>query len=1021
MDLSITKSNGTRVPFNADLINKSIERACEGLMDPVSMVVQIATETRLTLYDGITTEELDQATINAALQNVKEDIAYDTVATRLLLKTIYRHVLKEWDKEDRDDLIEKHREGFEGYITKAVAEGKLENRMIEKFDLKELSRVLDISRDELFQYAGLSTYLSRYALKNMDQTPRETPQYFFMRVAMGLSFNEDNPTAWAKKFYEKMSRFEYIAGGSTNLGAGTVNPALSNCFLLEVHDDMSHIAKSVSDVMLLSKGSGGLGVSMTKLRASGSPLKSNNGSSTGPTPFAKIMDTAIRAIQRGGKKKGAMAFYMEPWHIDFPEFIDWKQNSGDDYMRMRTANTAAYIPDEFMKRIKTGQEWYLFDPAETPDLCELYGSAFSKRYAEYVHMANEGLLRVFHKMPATELYKKMLVSLQTTAHPWITWKDTINLRALNNNTGTIHMSNLCTEICLPQDRDNVAVCNLASLNLAAHIVNKEVLWGRLESSVRLAIRQLDNLVDINVLPIPEAAKSDKENRAVGLGVMGLADALEKMGLAYESEAAYDFTDRIFEFVSYMAYDESANLAQARGSYAHFEGSEWSKGLVPFDTIDRVEQDRGVKVTVTRESKHKGLNWDILRGKVKNGMRNATLLATAPNANIGLVAATTPGMDPRFAQVFSRNKISGKYLDLNHNLVKDLKNLGLWETVKGDLIEHQGDISEIAAIPQHLKAIYKTSFSTSPYAFIEVAARAQKWMDQGISRNMYLETRDINEIMDIYTTAWEKGVKTTYYLHMKPLHTAEQSTVNVNKSAKMGKLGFGALKGNSASTAVAGANAGASAANQAMPATESYEPIPSPIQVSPSPAQIVTEIVQEMADAEIKQASIFGGTVPASQVTLQEIPVVSMPGGASQSVEEPVKRGFAAVTNGGSNSLSSTIVSSPSSATPNVSATASAPSATNTSAQISSASAATQASTATATLTKPKYQSLSELKVAPQVQTPAQPVMQTQAYTTPVTAPVAAPAPAPARPKIIMSSNKTCPTDPAELAQCDSCQ
>ncbi len=793
MSISITKHDGTKVPFNADKINKSIERACKGLMDPISMVTQIATETQLTLYDGITTDEMDQATINAALQNVKDDIAYDRVATRLLLKTIYRKVLGEYDKDNEEDIDLKHQAGFPEFIRKSVADGKLDPRMVEKFDLKELSKTLNIERDELFQYAGLSTFENRYALKNIDQTPRETPQYFFMRVAMGLSYNEENPTLWAKRFYNKMSRFEYIAGGSTNLGAGTMNPALSNCFLLEIQDDMTNIAKSVADVMLLSKGSGGIGASVTKLRATGSPLKSNNGVSTGPTPFAKIIDTAIRAIQRGGKKKGALAFYMENWHCDFPDFIDWKHNAGDDYLRMRTANTAAFISDEFMKRVKTNEAWYMFDPVETPDLCELYGSAFSKRYAEYVEMGKAGKLRVFKQMPATELFRKMLISLQTTAHPWITWKDNINLRALNNNTGTIHMSNLCTEICLPQDKDNIAVCNLASLNLAVHVVNKEINWGKLEESVRLAIRQLDNLIDINVLPVPEAIKSDRENRAVGLGVMGVADALEKMGLAYESEPAYDFIDRIFEFISYMSYDESANLAVSRGSYMNFEGSGWSKGMVPFDTLDVMEKDRGVKVTVSRESKHKGLNWDVLRAKVKKGMRNATLLATAPNANIGLIAATTPGVDPRFAQVFSRNKISGKYLDINHNLVKDLKNLGLWETVRERIVEYQGDISAIAEIPDHIKAIYKTSFTTSAYAFIEVAARAQKWMDQAISRNMYLDTRDIDETMKIYMTAWEKGVKSTYYLHMKPRHTAEQSTVNVNKSSMTGKVGFGALR------------------------------------------------------------------------------------------------------------------------------------------------------------------------------------------------------------------------------------
>jgi len=793
MSIHITKADGSKEVFDADKINRSIERACKGLLDPISKVTQIATESRLTLYDGITTTELDKATINAAVQNIKEDIEYDKIATRLLLKTIYRNVLGEYNKDSFEDLKKKHKTEFIEYVKTGVAQNRLHKDMISKYNLTALADALRIDRDDLFTYAGLDSLMNRYSIRDTDQDYLETPQFFFMRIAMGLSYNEKNPTEWAKKFYNKMSKMEYVAGGSTNLGAGTIKPALSNCFLLEIHDDMGHIAKSVADVMLLSKGSGGLGASVTKLRAAGSPLKSSfGGVSTGPTPFAKVIDTAIRAIQRGGKKKGALAFYMENWHLDFPEFLEWKHNAGDDYMRMRTANTAVFLSNEFMKRVDEGGDWYMFDPAETADLNELYGKAFSKKYAEYIEMAEKGKMRAFKKVPAQEQFRQILVSLQTTSHPWLVWKDTINLRALNNNTGTIHMSNLCTEICLPQDRDNVAVCNLASLNLAAHISNKEINWMRLEESVRLAIRQLDNLIDINKLPIPEAEKSDKENRAIGLGVMGFADTIEQLGMAYDSEHAYDFADRIFEFISYMAIDESADLAQERGSYTHFKGSGWSKGMVPVDTIALLEEDMGKTLTVSKESKHKGLDWNILREKVKKGIRNATLMAVAPNANIGLVAGTTPGIDARFAQVFSRNKISGKYMDINHNLVKDLKNIGIWDKVRQSIIENQGDISTIEAIPEHLKNIYKTSFTTSPYAYVEVAARAQKWVDQALSRNMYLETRDIDETMEIYKTAWHKGVKSTYYLHMKPRHTAEQSTVAVNKAAAMGKRGFGAL-------------------------------------------------------------------------------------------------------------------------------------------------------------------------------------------------------------------------------------
>jgi len=795
MNIFVTKRDGTKVPFDANRINRSLERACEGFENKIQMVTQIATETQITIYDGISERELDEATINTALQNVSFDPEYDTVATRLLLKTIYTKVLGDYNKDDAQGPQNLHTSKFIPHINNAVEVGLFDKRMQEKFDLEELAQAIDVTRDDLFAYTGLSGLLHRYALKDKKQEAAETPQFFFMRVAMGMSYNEANPTESAKRFYNKMSKLEYLAGGSTNLNAGVPKPALSNCFLMEVQDSMEHIAKSVADVMMLSKSSGGIGMSLTKLRASGSPLTSSNTVSSGPTPFAKIIDTAIRAVQRGGKKKGALCFYMENWHIDFPDYMEWRQNSGDDYLRMRTADTAVFISDEFMKRVKDSADWYMFDPKETADLNELYGNAFSKRYAEYCSRADKGDMRVYKKVKAREQYRQILSQLQGTSHPWLTWKDTINNRALNNNTGTIHMSNLCTEICLPQDKDNIAVCNLASLNLAKHIDvdKKEIIWQRLEDTVRTMIRHLDNLVDINVLPIPEAEKSDKENRAVGLGVMGFADAVEKMGWSYDSDEAYDFTDKVFEFISYIAIDESANIAQEKGPYKNFEGSGWSKGMVPYDSIAILEKERGFELTVDKESKHKGLDWDILRKKVKNGIRNATLMAVAPNANIGLVANTTPGIDARFAQIFSRNKISGKYLDINVNLVDELKKRGIWNTVKSKIIEHQGDIADIEQIPDDIKKIYKTSFTTSPYAYVEVAARAQKWVDQALSRNMYLDTRDNDEIMKIYSTAWEKGVKTTYYLHMKPRHTAEQSTTSVNKSSAIGKVGFGAFK------------------------------------------------------------------------------------------------------------------------------------------------------------------------------------------------------------------------------------
>jgi ribonucleoside-diphosphate reductase alpha chain len=871
----ITHRDGTQEPFNADKINRSIERAAKGLTDPIAKVIQIATETNLTIYDGIKTSELDEATINAAVQNIKEDLEYDKIATRLLAKTIYKSAIGDFDEDNPADLKEKHIKYFPEYIKTAVAEGRLDTRMGDgRFDLSALALAMDLERDELFKYTGLNTVSNLYLLRDeVKKKYWETPQIYWMRIAMGLSYNEENPTLWAIRFYDKMSRMDYIPGTSTNIGAGTSRPSLSNCFLMEVHDDMAHIAKSVGDVMLFSKETGGLGVSLTKLRATNSPLKSNNGLSSGPAPFAKIMDVAIHATMRAGKRRGALCFYLENWHYDFPEFIDWKHNAGDDHIRMRTANTAAWISDEFMNRVKREDEWYMFDPAETRDLNELYGIEFSNRYNEYVEMAKRGEIRMFKKMPAKDLFRKMLVSLQTTSHPWITWKDPANVRALNNNTGTIHMSNLCTEILLPQDRDNIAVCNLASINLAAHVSNKEVNWQRLEESVRLAVRQLDNLIDINRLTVPEAIKADKENRAIGLGVMGLSDVLEQFGMSYDSPHAWDFTDRIFEFISYMAINESADLAQERGPYTHFKGSGWSKGMVPIDTIHKLERERGEELSVFKESKHKGLDWNILREKVKAGMRNATLMAVAPTATIGLVAGTVPGIDPRFAQVFSRSTLSGKYLDMNPNLVKDLKNLGLWETVGPKIIAHQGDISGIDEVPEHLKQVYKTSFTTSPYAYIEVAARAQKWVDQGLSRNMYLETRDIDDTMKVYMTAWEKGVKTTYYLHMKPRHTAEQSTVKVNKSEMTGKRGFGGLGGfSTVSTQMnfAKTEPVVAEAPKVEPVVEVPPPVTQPVLVStpepvvvkaPEPVSVVAEKPMSRGFGQVHTAPTMAAPAP----------------------------------------------------------------------------------------------------------------------------------------------------------------
>lgn len=793
-NIHVVKRDGTKELFDANKINLTLVKASEGLDDQISKVVQVATELQLTLFDGITSEQLDEAVIHTALQNVKDDPDFDIIASRLLLKNIYKNILG--DFETAEQLKKLHQDNFAKYIKKGVDSGLLDKRMNAKvFDIKKLASALEPNRDNLSKYIGVITNKNRYALRDISGEVIEVPQYTHMRIAMGLSFNAKNPTECALDFYDHMSKLEYVPGGSTRVNAGGSFPQLSNCFLIEVQDDMESIAKGVRDVMWIAKGTGGIGISLNKLRSAGSPVKTTNTESTGPIPFMKMIDTALFAVSRKGKKAGAAALYMENWHLNFPQFLDLKQNSGDPYLRTRLANTAVFISDEFMKRVEKNEDWYLFDPAEVSDLSELYGNEFSQRYKYYIKMAEEGKMRDFIKLKAREQYRQILITLQATSHPWLTWKDTINVRALNNNTSTIHLSNLCTEITLPQDKDNTAVCNLVSINLSAHL-NPDKTWDfkRLESSTRSAIRQLDNLVNITNTPVVEAMNSNQQNRALGLGLMGFTDVIEKLGYSYESEEAYDLIDSLTEFISYYAIDESTELAKKLGSYPTFQGSGWSKGILPIDTIKNLETDRKVKVEINRKMR---LDWDLLRKKVKKGMRNATLMAIAPTANIAHIAGTTPGLDPQFAQIFSRTTLNGKFLEVNINMVKDLKKIGIWDLVKDDILRLQGDIQSIESIPKNIRDVYKTSFQISPYAFIEVAARAQKWVDQAISRNMYLETRDIDDMEKIYFSAWKRGLKTTYYLHVKPRHTAEQSTVKVNKAESISsgprKAGFGFAK------------------------------------------------------------------------------------------------------------------------------------------------------------------------------------------------------------------------------------
>jgi ribonucleoside-diphosphate reductase alpha chain len=728
------------------------------------------------------------------VQNIKDDSDYDKIAARLLLRSMYRRLLGDFTTDRQLEKL--HAKSFVKYLKQAVADGLLTEELTDgRFDLEKLSSALKLSNDQLFKYLGVVTNNNRYALRRGGQEPIELPQYTHMRVAMGLSLNAAEPTSSAIDFYNHMSNLDYLPGGSTRINAGGRQPQMSNCFVIDVDDSMESIAKSITDTMWISKGTGGIGLSFSKLRAAGSPVKSTNTESTGPIPFMKMIDTALFAVSRKGKKAGAAVLVMENWHLNFPQFLDLRQNSGDPYLRTRFANTSVYLSDEFMRRAASDEDWYLFDPAETPDLTELYGQEFAKRYRHYIAEAEAGRLRKFEKISARQQYRQILIQLQATSHPWLTWKDAINVRALNNNTSTIHSSNLCTEIALPNDNKNIAVCNLASINLSRHLASDgQWDWPRLADSVRSAIRGLDNLIDITTLPVKEAVNCNHRTRAVGLGIMGLADVLERLGMSYDSPKTYQLVDELMEFISYHAIATSADLAAELGSYADFAGSGWSQGLLPIDTIDRLENDRQQKVEVNRNAK---LDWSKLRRQVKKGMRNAALLAIAPTANIAHVAGTTPGIDPQFSQIFSRSTLNGKFLEINVNLVDALKKLGRWQELRDELLINQGDIQAMD-LPDSLKKVYKTSFGLPPEAFLNVAARAQKWVDQAISRNIYLETRDIDEYEKIYLKAWRMGLKSTYYLHVKPRHQSEQTTVAANKADAVratdaSKIGFGFAK------------------------------------------------------------------------------------------------------------------------------------------------------------------------------------------------------------------------------------
>lgn len=767
----VTLRDGTSKALDPQRIHRTIIRACRGFEDRCK-TREMAEEVIRGLYDGVRLDEVEKAIIFSAKTRLEIDPAYGYVAARLLLESIYREVIPGF--KHYHNLGDAHRHHFETYLKRGIALGRLTPQLLE-FDLKALAEALQTKRDLQFNYMGLQTIYDRYLL-HTHQTRIETPQYFWMRVAMGLALNEGaNKNERAIEFYNLLSSFLFISSTPTLFNSGTLHPQLSSCYLTTVKDDLDHIFKCISDDARLSKWAGGLGNDWTNVRASGSLIKGTNGESQGVIPFLKVANDTAVAVNQGGKRKGAMCAYLETWHLDIEDFLELRKNVGDERRRTHDMNTANWIPDLFMKRVKQHAYWTLFSPSDTPDLHGLYGAAFEKRYEEYEQMAELGKITHFKQVEAMALWRKMLSMIFETGHPWITFKDPSNVRSPQDHVGVVHSSNLCTEILLNTSEQETAVCNLGSINLPLHINESGLNLPLLEKTITTAMRMLDNVIDINYYPTIEAKNANLRHRPVGLGLMGFQDALYKMKMSYASEGAVTFADRSMEAIAYYAIVASTKLAQEKGAYETFPGSKWDRGLLPIDTIALLEEERGLPVTMDRSM---SLDWEIVRTAIrKHGMRNSNCLAIAPTATISNITGISQSIEPTFKNLFAKGNLSGDFTVINNYLVEDLKKLGLWDkTMLEELKYMDGSIHEIDRIPLALREIYRTAFEIEPRWYIECASRRQKWIDMGQSLNLYIAAPSGRKLSEMYIHAWESGLKTTYYCRSVAANTIEKTTL-----------------------------------------------------------------------------------------------------------------------------------------------------------------------------------------------------------------------------------------------------
>lgn len=763
--------NGQRRPLDLGALKRLIATACAGLGDDVKPE-PIVQQTERNLYDGVPMDEVYKAAILAARTLIETEPGYTRATARLLMHTITKEIL---GKEVlAADMGKAYIDYFPKFIAKGI-EAELLNPELGKYDLARLAAALKPERDQNFDYLGLQTLFDRYFL-HIKKTRIEMPQAFFMRVAMGLALNERDREARAIEFYEVLSSFDFMSSTPTLFNSGTLRSQLSSCYLTTVADDLDGIYEAIKENALLSKYAGGLGNDWTPVRALGSHIKGTNGESQGVVPFLKVVNDTAVAVNQGGKRKGAVCAYLETWHLDIEEFLELRKNTGDDRRRTHDMNTANWIPDLFMKRVIEGGEWSLFSPSTTPDLHDLFGADFEKAYVAYEQKAAAGQIKPYKKVGARELWRKMLTMLFETGHPWITFKDACNVRSPQQHVGVVHSSNLCTEITLNTNDSEIAVCNLGSVNLAQHLKDGGVDHEKLQRTVRTAMRMLDNVIDINYYAVKKAETSNLRHRPVGLGLMGFQDALYQLRLPYASNEAVEFADRSMEAICYYAYSASSELAQERGRYSSYEGSLWSKGILPFDTLDLLAQARGGHVEVDRSM---SLDWNALRARIqRHGMRNSNCVAIAPTATISNIIGVDASIEPSFGNISVKSNLSGEFTVVNEYLVRDLKKLGLWDEVMVmDLKHFDGSLRRIDRVPEELKNLYATAFEVEPMWLIEAGARRQKWIDQAQSLNIYMAGASGRKLDETYKLAWSRGLKTTYYLRTISATQIEKSTVS----------------------------------------------------------------------------------------------------------------------------------------------------------------------------------------------------------------------------------------------------